>query len=248
MRSRSTRRQLEQVVRAGAQQVARRTSRPPRGRRSRRGSRGRGSCPPRSGTSRAPSVATVTTASSGPEAELLRRLDAGEDVADRRRCRTSGSAARIVLRHARRAARWARPASVLRRTRSWSVARSETSTTRSVFITLWISGMCLSPIPWMLCSPKPLLEHRRALEGLDRDDLRPVAVLEPVAGADRARRAGGRDERRRAGARAARPARASTTRSSARPVTGQWTRWFPNSQNWLRMTLAGSCASSAQAS
>ena len=28
-------------------------------------------------------------------------------------------------------------------------------TTTSVFITLWISGMCLSPMPWMLCSPKP---------------------------------------------------------------------------------------------
>ena len=27
--------------------------------------------------------------------------------------------------------------------------------TMSVFITLWMSGMCLSPMPWMLCSPKP---------------------------------------------------------------------------------------------
>ena len=27
--------------------------------------------------------------------------------------------------------------------------------TTSVFITLWMSGMCLSPMPWMLCSPKP---------------------------------------------------------------------------------------------
>ncbi len=35
------------------------------------------------------------------------------------------------------------------------MARSDTPTTKSVAITLWISGMCLSPMPWMLCSPKP---------------------------------------------------------------------------------------------
>ena len=36
------------------------------------------------------------------------------------------------------------------------MARSETATTTSVAITLWMNGMCLSPIPWMLCSPNPL--------------------------------------------------------------------------------------------
>ncbi len=35
------------------------------------------------------------------------------------------------------------------------MARSEIAATTSVFVTLWISGMCLSPMPWMLCSPNP---------------------------------------------------------------------------------------------
>ena len=38
---------------------------------------------------------------------------------------------------------------------SSSVDLSEIATTTSVFITLWMIGMCLSPMPWMLCSPKP---------------------------------------------------------------------------------------------
>ena len=33
------------------------------------------------------------------------------------------------------------------------LATSLIAQTTSVFITLWISGMCLSPMPWMLCSP-----------------------------------------------------------------------------------------------
>jgi len=40
---------------------------------------------------------------------------------------------------------------------SWSVARSESARATSVAMTLWMSGMCLSPMPWMLCSPNPLL-------------------------------------------------------------------------------------------
>ena len=43
---------------------------------------------------------------------------------------------------------------------------------------------------------EPVLEHRRALERLDGDDLRAVLLLEPVAGGDRARRSGRRRERR----------------------------------------------------
>ena len=41
-----------------------------------------------------------------------------------------------------------------------------------------------------------VLEHRRTLERLDGDDLGAVLVLQPVAGSDRAGRAGRRDERR----------------------------------------------------
>ena len=40
---------------------------------------------------------------------------------------------------------------------SVSVAWSLTPITTSVFITLWMSGTCLSPMPWMLCSPKPFM-------------------------------------------------------------------------------------------
>ncbi len=42
---------------------------------------------------------------------------------------------------------------------------------------------------------EPVLEHRRALEGLDGDDPRAVLVLQQVAGGDRAGRPGGRHER-----------------------------------------------------
>ena len=56
----------------------------------------------------------------------------------------------------RRPTRYSRPASDVNSTSRRSVARSDTATTRSVAITSWMSGMCLSPIPWMLCSPKPL--------------------------------------------------------------------------------------------
>mgnify|MGYP001970048912 CR=1 FL=1 len=43
-----------------------------------------------------------------------------------------------------------RPAGVLNATSSWSVALSEIPTIRSVLVTLWIRGTCLSPMPWML--------------------------------------------------------------------------------------------------
>ena len=49
--------------------------------------------------------------------------------------------------------RCSRPASVLKSTKRRSVARSLMSTTMSVAMTLWMSGTCLSPMPWMLCSP-----------------------------------------------------------------------------------------------
>ena len=49
-----------------------------------------------------------------------------------------------------------RPPSSPNAMNSPSVASSDTATAASVFITLWNRGMCLSPIPWMLCSPKPL--------------------------------------------------------------------------------------------
>ncbi|GIT76925.1 MAG: hypothetical protein Ct9H300mP31_14560 [Acidimicrobiaceae bacterium] len=53
-------------------------------------------------------------------------------------------------------AKWARPSGVLNAMPSSSHARSDTPTTTSVLVMLWINGMCLSPMPWMLCSPKPL--------------------------------------------------------------------------------------------
>ena len=34
---------------------------------------------------------------------------------------------------------------------------SSTAITMSVFLTLWIQGTCLSPMPSMRCAPKPLL-------------------------------------------------------------------------------------------
>ncbi len=35
-------------------------------------------------------------------------------------------------------------------------AASSMATTMSVFLTLWIHGTCLSPMPSMRCAPKPL--------------------------------------------------------------------------------------------
>jgi 2-C-methyl-D-erythritol 4-phosphate cytidylyltransferase/2-C-methyl-D-erythritol 2,4-cyclodiphosphate synthase len=40
----------------------------------------------------------------------------------------------------------------------------------------------------------------------------------------------------------------SATRPSADPVTRAWTRWFANSENWLKIQFAGSRSSSAQRS
>ena len=103
MRSRSTRRQLEQVVGRRPEQVLAEDLAPPRPRRSRRGSTARARARARCRTCAAPSVATVTTTSSGPEAVVLRDLDRAEHVADAReaergqarRRRPSGDAAAL---------------------------------------------------------------------------------------------------------------------------------------------------------
>ena len=103
----------------------------------------------------APSVATVSTTSSGPSrryfatftaARMLHTLDSPN--AGRQASTGSGTC--------RRSRRYSRPSGSANSTDSWSVARSEIPTTRSVFITLWMSGMCLSPMPWMLWAPNPL--------------------------------------------------------------------------------------------
>ena len=61
----------------------------------------------------------------------------------------------------------------------------------SVAITLWISGMCLSPMPWMLCSPNPLLSivgHSSASTATVREPVfslrkspAPMVPADPVA-------------------------------------------------------------------
>ena len=89
-----------------------------------------------------------------PEAVVLRDLDRAEHVADGREPERGNGRARRTGRRVVRGCR--RPTSVPKRTPRRSVARSETASATSVFMTLWISGTCLSPIPWMLCSPKPL--------------------------------------------------------------------------------------------
>ena len=63
-----------------------------------------------------------------------------------------------------------------------------------------------------------VVEHRRALERLDRDDPRAVALLQPVAGAERARRAGGGDEGAQACSAGSAARSVSKTCPSARPV------------------------------
>ena len=78
------------------------------------------------------------------------------------------------------------------------MARSDTPTTTSVFITLWISGMCLSPMPWMLCSPNPfssIVGHSSASTATMRVpnvsfSRSPAAIVpaEPVAETNAARR------------------------------------------------------------
>ena len=67
-----------------------------------------------------------------------------------------------------------------------------------MFITLWISGMCLSPMPWMLCSPKPfssIVGHSSASTATIRVpnvsfSRSPAAIVpaEPVADTNAARR------------------------------------------------------------
>jgi hypothetical protein len=110
---------------------------------------------------------------------------------------------------------------VLNRTSSSSVERSEIATTTSVLVMLWISGMCLSPMPWMLCSPKPfssIVGHSRASTAtifVPYSSLRrsPAAIVpaEPVAEVN-------------AASRRSRPSRANCSRTvsktwaKARPV------------------------------
>ena len=84
------------------------------------------------------------------------------------------------------------------------MARSLTAHTTSVFITLWISGMCLSPMPWMLCSPKPfssMVGHSRASTATIRAPYcsfsrSPAAMVpaEPVADVNAASRSSGRPD------------------------------------------------------
>ena len=69
-------------------------------------------------------------------------------------------------------------------------------------------------------------------------------LLQPVAGGDRAGRAGGADERGEPPVGGRSPSRAAwNTWSSARPVISKWPRWLPNSQNWLNTKFVGSSAS-----
>ena len=156
MRRAVRRRELEHVVGGRAGEVLREAPRPRARRRS---------VPPKCFADQpwdaptpyiaAPSVATVTMASSRAELQRLRGLDRRQDVADAREPEV-GQRREHRVGHAAGAQQVARPAASLKSTTSWSVLRSDTAIATSVFITLWISGMCLSPMPWMLCSPKPL--------------------------------------------------------------------------------------------
>ena len=55
--------------------------------------------------------------------------------------------------------------------------------------------MCLSPMPWMLCSPKPFSSIVGHSSASTATILRAVVALQPVAGGDGAGRAGGAGER-----------------------------------------------------
>ena len=125
--------------------------------------------------------------------EELRDLDRGEHVRDAREPERV-ERRRPSRRRRRDRAGAARPSAVLNSTFSASVSRSLTSATTSVFMTLWISGTCLSPIPWMLCSPNPLRSSVGHSSASTAAIARAVALLQMVAGGDRARRAGRRDE------------------------------------------------------
>ena len=97
------------------------------------------------------------------------------------------------------------------------MARSETASATSVASTLWISGTCLSPIPWMLCSPKPFsssVGHSSASQATVSEPKRslrksPAAIVpaEPVA-----------DTKARSRNSGARAWSDSNTRPSAAPV------------------------------
>ena len=121
----------------------------------------------------APSVATVTTTSLGPRSRYLAIFTAATmlQMLDRP---NEAQRSQDLLGHVAALGQDRRGLPGTRRAPSrWSVARSVTAVTMSVLKTLWMSGTCLSPMPWMLCSPKPLYEQGRALERLDRDDRRP---------------------------------------------------------------------------
>ena len=101
-----------------------------------------------------PSVATVTMASSGPRSSSLAVLIEATtlQMLDRPKWRRVSMTAPSTPNEAM----WASPSAVPNAIPSSSQAESETPMTTSVLVTLWIRGMCLSPIPWMLCSPNPL--------------------------------------------------------------------------------------------
>ena len=113
----------------------------------------------------------------------------------------------------------------------------------SVAITLWMYGMCLSPIPWMLCSPNPLhssVGHSSASTATVSEPKRSFSVS-PAASVPAEPEADTK-------ARTWTSGWAATIASIARPVASRWAMWFPNSQNWLRTTFAGSSASAVQVS
>ncbi len=166
----------------------------------------------------APSVATVTIAWSGPSrrcfavliaARMLHRLDSPN----------AGSASRIASGTPRRARRYSRPA-----------ARGEDG--------LEVVGGAVGDVDdevgvhdvvderhvlvadaLDVVVAEPVAQQRRALERLGDDDARAVALLEEVAGAQRAGRAARRDVRRQAAGRAATRARTRTRR----PARGRCT-------------------------
>ena len=134
----------------------------------------------------------------GPEVEQLGRLDGGEHVADRREAEVAERGDDLGG-HALAVDQVGAPlGGVEQHVELVGGPVADTPTTTSVFITLWMSGMCLSPMPWMLCSPKPfssIVGHSSASTATMRGA---VLVLQAVAGGDGAGRAGGRREGRQA--------------------------------------------------
>ena len=154
----------------------------------------------------APSVATVTIDVVRAEPLLLRDLDRRQHVADAREAER-GQRVDDAPR-ARRAggARYSRPAGSLNSTSSRSVApvRDGDHDVGGHHVVDERDVLVADALDVVLA--EAVLEQRRALERLDGDDQRPEPLLEVVAGADRAGRAGRRHERapaRRSGSAAA---------------------------------------------